>query len=132
MTAGAALVLARGGGTLALVLAGAAVSTLAAAGVSLALNLSASPYAAYEIMTWLMGSLADRSWDQLRLAAPLIVAGGVLLGLTARSLDALALGEEQAESLGVSVGATRLLALSERPSASGRPPPSAARSASSA
>ena len=31
--------------------------------------------------------------------------------LTARSLDALSLGEEQAESLGINVGATRLLAL---------------------
>ncbi|HEY4029910.1 MAG TPA: iron ABC transporter permease [Caulobacteraceae bacterium] len=110
-TAGVALMLARGGGTLALILAGAAVSALAAAGVSLALNLAPSPYAAYEIMTWLMGSLADRSWDQVRLAAPFILAGAVLLGLTARSLDALALGEDQAESLGVNVGATRLLAL---------------------
>jgi iron complex transport system permease protein len=111
VTAGAALLLARGGGTLALILAGAAVSTLAGAGVSLALNLSPSPYAAYEIMTWLMGSLADRSWDQVRLAAPFILAGGVLLALTAHSLDALSLGEDQAESLGVNVGATRLLAL---------------------
>jgi iron complex transport system permease protein len=111
VTAGAALLLARGGGTLALVLAGAAISTIAGAGVSLALNLSPNPYAAYEIMTWLMGSLADRSWDQVQLAAPFILAGGVLLMLTARSLDALSLGEEQAESLGVNVGATRLLAL---------------------
>ena len=111
ITAGAALLLARGGGTLALVLAGAAISAIAGAGVSLALNLSPNPYAAYEIMTWLMGSLADRSWDQVRLAAPFILAGGVLLMLTARSLDALSLGEDQAESLGVDVGATRLLAL---------------------
>ena len=109
--AGIALVLARGGGTLALILSGVAVSTIAAAGVSLALNLSPSPYAAYEIMTWLMGSLTDRSWDHLRLAAPFILAGAVLLGLTARSLDALSLGEEQAESLGINVGAARLLAL---------------------
>ena len=111
MTASVALALARGGGTLALILAGAAVSSIAAAGVSLALNLSPSPYAAYEIMTWLMGSLADRSWDHVRLAAPLIVAGAALLFATGRSLDALALGEAQAESLGVAVGGTRLLAL---------------------
>jgi iron complex transport system permease protein len=111
VTAGAALLLARGGGTLALILAGAAVTTLAGAGVSLALNLSPSPYAAYEIMTWLMGSLADRSWDHVRLAGPFILAGAVLLGLTARSLDALSLGEDQAESLGVNVGGARLLAL---------------------
>ncbi len=76
VTASVALGLARGGGTLALILAGAAVSSIAIAGVSLALNLSPSPYAAYEIMTWLMGSLADRSWVHVRLAAPFVIAGG--------------------------------------------------------
>lgn len=111
VTASVALALARGGGTLALILAGAAVSSIAAAGVSLALNLSPSPYAAYEIMTWLMGSLADRSWEHVRLAAPFILVGAVLLFATRRSLDALSLGEAQAESLGVAVGRTRLLAL---------------------
>lgn len=111
ITAGAALLLARRGGTLALILAGAAVSTLAGSGVSLALNLAPNPYAAYEIMTWLMGSLVDRSWDHVRLAAPFILAGAALLGLTAPSLDALSLGEDQAESLGVNLRAVRLLAL---------------------
>jgi iron complex transport system permease protein len=111
ITAGAALLLSRRGGTLALILAGAAVSSMAGAGVSVALNLAPNPYAAYEIMTWLMGSLHDRSWDQVKLAAPFIGVGGVLLGLTAPALAALALGEVQAESLGVDVGRTRLLAL---------------------
>ncbi|WP_174300244.1 iron ABC transporter permease [Caulobacter sp. S45] len=111
VTTGAAMALARRGGTLALILAGAAVSAIAAAGVELALNFSPNPYAAYEITTWLMGSLADRSWDHVKLAAPFIVAGGVLLLLTGRGLDALALGEAQAESLGVDVRRLRLLAL---------------------
>lgn len=111
ITAGAALALARGGGTSTLILAGAAVSSIASAGVALALNLAPNPYAAYEITTWLLGSLADRSWDHVRLAAPFIVAGAALLFLTARSLDALALGERQAESLGIDVRRTRLLAL---------------------
>ncbi|MBE7217255.1 MAG: iron ABC transporter permease [Caulobacteraceae bacterium] len=111
LTAGLAMALARGGGALALILAGAAVSATAAAGVSLALNLAPNPYAAYEITTWLMGSLADRSWDHVTLAAPFILAGGALLLLTGRGLDALALGEAQARSLGVDVARTRLLAL---------------------
>ncbi|MBB5686489.1 FecCD family ABC transporter permease [Sphingobium boeckii] len=111
ITAGLALLLSRSGGTLALILAGSAVSAIAAAGVSLALNLAPNPYAAYEIMTWLMGSLTDRSWDHVHLAAPFILAGGALLLFTGRALDALALGEAQAESLGVHVGRTRLLAL---------------------
>ena len=53
------------GGTIALILAGAAVSSLTAAGIALALNFAPSPYAAYEIMNWLLGSLADKSWHQL-------------------------------------------------------------------
>jgi iron complex transport system permease protein len=111
VTAGLALALSRNGGTFALILAGAAISSIASAGVSLALNLAPSPYAAYEIMTWLLGSLSDRSWNDVELAGPFIVAGGVLLLLTARAIDALALGEAQAESLGVHVGRARLLAL---------------------
>ena len=67
------------GGALALILAGAAISSLAGAGISLALNLAPNPYAAYEIMTWLMGSLADRSAPEVQLAAPFILAGCGLL-----------------------------------------------------
>ncbi|HYM17780.1 MAG TPA: iron ABC transporter permease [Micropepsaceae bacterium] len=93
--------LGRGGGMLPLILAGAAVSGLASALISFALNLAPSPYAAYEIMTWLLGSLADRSWDHVLLASPFIAAGTLLLALTGRALDALALGEAQAESLGI-------------------------------
>ena len=111
VTIGVALALSRAGGTLSLILAGVAVSTIAGAGVSLALNLAPNPFAAYEIMTWLMGSLADRSWDHVLLAAPFIILGGALLLLTGRALDALALGERQAASLGIDVRATRLLAL---------------------
>ena len=95
--------LGRGGGTITLVLAGAAVAALAAAGISLALNLAPNPYAAYEIMTWLMGSLSDRSWLQVILVTPFIFAGCVMLLFTARALDALALGEAQAISLGVNL-----------------------------
>lgn len=108
---GIAFALSRTGGTLSLILAGVAVSTLASAGVSLALNLAPNPFAAYEIVTWLMGSLADRSWDHVTLAAPFIAAGAALLALTARGLNALTLGERQAESLGVDVARLRLLAL---------------------
>lgn len=110
-TIGVALALSRSGGTLSLILAGVAMSTITGVGVSLALNLAPNPFAAYEIMTWLMGSLSDRSWDHVLLAAPFIVVGAGLLLLTGRGLDALALGERQAESLGVDVRATRLLAL---------------------
>ena len=99
------------GGTLSLILAGAAVSGLMAAGLSLALNFAPSPYAAYEITSWLLGSLANRDWNQVMLALPFIVAGWACLALTMRDLDALTLGEAQAGSLGVDLNRTRLLAL---------------------
>lgn len=111
LTVALALLLSRRGGTLALILAGVALSSIAGAGISLALNLAPSPFAAYEIMAWLMGSLADRSWDHVLLAAPLIIVGGALLILTGPALDALSLGERQAESLGVDLRRTRWLAL---------------------
>lgn len=103
--------LGRGGGTITLVLAGAAVSALAAAGISLALNLAPNPYAAFEIMTWLMGSLADRSWLHVFLATPFILLGCAMLLFTARGIDALALGEAQAQSLGVNLRGLYVLAV---------------------
>jgi iron complex transport system permease protein len=96
-------------GTVALVLAGAAVSSLTAAGIALALNFAPNPYAAYEIMSWLLGSLADKSWTQVVLVLPFVIVGGGLLALTGRALDALSLGEAQAASLGI--GLARLAAL---------------------
>jgi len=96
------------GGTIALILAGAAVSSLAAAGIALALNFAPNPYAAYEIMNWLLGSLADKSWTQFLLVAPFVILGGALLASTGRALDALSLGEAQAESLGIDLNRLRL------------------------
>jgi iron complex transport system permease protein len=96
-------------GTVALVLAGAAVSSLTAAGIALALNFAPNPYAAYEIMSWLLGSLADKSWTQALLVLPFVLVGGTLLAMTGRALDALSLGEAQAQSLGVNLA--RLAAL---------------------
>lgn len=108
----ASLTLAVGrGGTLTMILAGAAVTGLMWAGTSLALNFASSPYAAYEIATWLLGSLADRDWNQLLLALPFILAGWLCLILTMRDIDALTLGEAQAESLGINLARTRFLAL---------------------
>ena len=105
------LTLGRGEGVLVLVLAGSAVSGVMLAGTALALNMAANPYAAYEISMWLMGSLADKSWDHVLLAAPFLVAGLLVLGASGRGLDALSLGEAQAHSLGVDLGRLRLQVL---------------------
>jgi iron complex transport system permease protein len=91
------------------VLAGMILNTLATAGVALALNLAPSPWAVNEIVNWLLGSLADRSVDDLRLALPFIVIGTALLLTIAPALDALTLGDAGARSLGVRLERTRLL-----------------------
>ena len=93
---------------LTLILAGIAVATLAGAGISLALNLSPNPFAAMEIMTWLLGSLEDRSFRHVLLALPCIAIGMALLAGQGRALDALTLGEDGATALGVNLRATRL------------------------
>ena len=99
------------GGTLTLILAGTAVSSLMAAVLALALNFAPSPYAAYEMNVWMLGSLSEKSWDHVALAAPFIVIGLAILATLGRAADALTLGEAQAESLGVRVDRTRVLAL---------------------
>ena len=94
------------GGAMALILAGIAISALAGALTSLVLNLSSNPFAAMEIVFWMMGSLADRSMQHVWLAAPFMAVGSVLLLGMGRSLDALTLGEDAAASMGI--GLTRL------------------------
>jgi iron complex transport system permease protein len=91
----------RGTGSVTLILAGVAVSSLAAALTSLALNLAPNPFATSEMLYWLMGSLTDRSLTHVWLAAPLMAIGCLLLAATARDLDALSLGEAAAQNLGV-------------------------------
>ena len=97
----------RGGSPLTLILAGIAVTSFAAALTSLALNLAPNPFAALEITFWLMGSLADRSFDHVWLSAPFMLAGCLLLVTTGRPLDALTLGEDAAQTLGFDLRAVR-------------------------
>jgi iron complex transport system permease protein len=90
-------------GPVTLVLAGVAVSSLAAALTSLALNLAPNPFAASEMLYWLMGSLTDRSLLHVWLAAPLIAVGCIMLLATRSALDALSLGDDAARNLGVNL-----------------------------
>ncbi|MET4102154.1 iron complex transport system permease protein [Roseovarius sp. MBR-78] len=96
------------GGSITLILAGIAISALAAALTSLVLNLSPNPYAASEIVFWMMGSLADRSMTHVWLALPLMLAGGLALLSLRRGLDALTLGEDAAEAMGLRLARLRL------------------------
>jgi len=97
------------GASITLILAGIAISALAAALTSLVLNLSPNPYAASEIVFWMMGSLADRSMSHVWLALPLMLAGGAALLSLGRGLDALTLGEDAAAAMGIRLARLRLV-----------------------
>ena len=101
----------RRGDSLSLILAGVVVSSLAGALTALTLNLSPNPYAASEIIFWMMGSLADRGLDQLQIATVLTLPGWLLMLSCARGIDALALGEDAATTLGFHPLALRLRAV---------------------
>lgn len=99
----------RGGASLTLILAGVALSALAGAMTTLALNLSPNPFATSEIVFWMMGSLADRSLSHLSLALPFTLLGGALLLSLRRGLSALTLGEDATRALGFDLSRMRLV-----------------------
>ena len=94
---------------LTLVLSGVILSAIAVAGIALVLSLSPSPWAAGEIVRWLLGALADRSLDDLLICTPPIVIGAALILASRRALDALTLGEMGARSLGIDLGRAQWL-----------------------
>lgn len=97
------------GSTLTVILSGVAISAIATAGTALVLNLSPNPFAANEIVFWMMGSLADRSMSHVQVALLPMLAGAALAVPVARGLDALTLGEDVAATMGVRIGRMRLL-----------------------
>ena len=99
------------GGAITLILAGVALSSFAGALTSLVLNLSPNPFAALEIVFWMLGSLADRSMLHVQLAAPFMIVGWAMLIVLGRGLDALTLGEDAAASMGVRLSRLRGLAV---------------------
>lgn len=90
----------RGASASRLVLAGVAINAFLSALMALALNYAPSMFAMQEIVFWLLGSLANRGWDQLLLALPFILVGAALLFCARNYLRALSLGEASAASLG--------------------------------
>lgn len=96
-----ALIVGRSGSIVIFTLAGVIVSSVAGSMTALAISLAPTPFVTSQIVTWLMGALTDRSWDDVRLALPLIGLGIAVLALTARTLDVLTLGDSAARSMGV-------------------------------
>jgi iron complex transport system permease protein len=96
---------------------GVAVVTLILAGVAITSFLTAIQ--AYllqqnsenirEVYTWILGRLTVASWTEVALVLPYFAIAVVVLLLHRRVLDVLAVGEDEASTLGVDVGRSRLL-----------------------
>jgi iron complex transport system permease protein len=82
---------------------------MAAALTSLVMNLAPTPFSLSDMVLWLMGSLSNRSYTDIWLAAPFMVTGWLCLLTTGRALTGLSLGEDAGITLGVNLKAVRTL-----------------------
>ncbi|AGT08101.1 FecCD family ABC transporter permease [Paracoccus aminophilus] len=103
------LSLALGGGVLVMVLCGIALGALAGAGISLIKLLADTENQLPAITFWLMGSLAGAKRGDVLAAAPAILLGLVPLILLRWRIGLLALGDDEAKSLGVHAGRLRAI-----------------------
>jgi iron complex transport system permease protein len=90
-----------------LLLAGVAMSALMGAVTSFITLASPDPGKLRAVLFWLLGSLAGAQWGSLALPAAAALGALAACWTMARPLDALLLGEEPAQSLGVSVEALK-------------------------
>lgn len=95
----------------ALILFGVALSSFSGAATALIFNLSPSPIATAEVMSWLLGSVENRSWWDVTWVGGALVVAGVLAVMASRGLKMLTLGEETARVSSLSMVKLRVLAL---------------------
>jgi iron complex transport system permease protein len=62
-----------------------------------------------EVFQWILGRLSGATWADVRLIVPYVTLSAIVLMLHRRHLDVFRVGDEEAASLGVSVGRTRLV-----------------------
>lgn len=90
-----------------LILLGVGLSSFAGALMALLMNLAPHPFSLSDMLNWMLGTVANRSFHDLAPAAPFLLAGlGVLLA-ERRGLAALTLGEEAAAGAGLDLGRAR-------------------------
>ncbi len=92
-----------------LILVGVGLSSLAGALMSLLMNFAPNPFFLSDMINWMLGSVANRSFDDLALAGPFLAVGLVVLFASRRGLSALTLGEEAASGLGLDLQRQRIL-----------------------
>lgn len=91
-----------------LILIGVGLSSFAGALMALLLNLAPNPFSLADLMSWTLGSVANRSLPDIALVAPVIAVGCFFIARAAPALRALTLGEEAASGLGVDLAKTRM------------------------
>lgn len=93
-----------------LVLTGIAVNAIGGAAIALFTYLG-STQEREQIVFWQLGSLNGTRWQDVAIVAPLVAVGVAVCLLLSADLDLLALGERQAEHLGVRVERLRVVAI---------------------
>lgn len=92
-----------------LILIGVGLSSFAGAAMSLLMNLAPNPFSLSDMINWMLGSVANRSFDDIALAAPFLIAGVATLWFSRRGLAVLTLGEEAASGAGLNLRHQRIL-----------------------
>jgi iron complex transport system permease protein len=90
-----------------LLLAGVAVSAFLLAIQTFLLQQNADSIR--DVYNWITGSLSTSGWAEVRTLVPYAIVTTIVLVLYRRSLDVLAVGDDEAASLGLNVGRTRLI-----------------------
>jgi iron complex transport system permease protein len=99
----------KGNRTLSLILAGLAISSLFSASLSLMEYIADPTDQLPTIIYWLMGSLASLTTGDVLVAAVPLVTGAVIILIMRWRFNVLAMGEEEAQALGVNVGQIRII-----------------------
>ena len=100
----------RGGATpIKLLLAGAATSAALSSLVTAIIIPSA--YAQDQFRFWQVGSVGSGNWDSIKIFLPFLIVGLLIAFISAPALNALALGDDVATSLGVRPGILRAFAI---------------------
>lgn len=92
-----------------LILIGVGLSSFAGALMSLMMNLAPNPFSLADMINWMLGSVANRSFNDIGFAAPFLIAGAAILLFSRRGLSALTLGEEAASGVGLNLRNQRIL-----------------------
>lgn len=95
----------------ALILFGVALSSFAGAATALIFNLSPSPIATAEVMSWLLGSVQNRSWIDVAWVIPAVTVAALFARASSPGLRMLALGDETAATSGLDMRRLRIFAL---------------------